>query len=233
MVPARPSRSRDRHQAGGVTRRSPLVITPGDPAGIGPEVVCKALAAEPRPAVIIRDSARPSHLGRADRPRADGRRRGAARTRSERRAGRDRGVAPRGGSVPRRSRTGAGHGADPQSAARETRVPAPRPHGVPRPALRCGSPGHGVRRRTGACRPRHRARPLRDVATRLTTDRVLHTIRAADRALREHLGVARPRLAVCANPHAGDQGVLGDEDLRIVAPAVEAARAEASTRRAP
>ena len=40
-----------------MTRRSPLVIAPGDPAGIGPEVVCKALVAEPRPAVIIGDGA--------------------------------------------------------------------------------------------------------------------------------------------------------------------------------
>lgn len=68
--------------------------------------------------------------------------------------------------------------------------------------------------------------PLARVPSLLTIERVERTIRVADTALREQLGIERPRLLVCGpNPHAGDGGVLGVEDLEIVAPAVDRARA--------
>jgi 4-hydroxythreonine-4-phosphate dehydrogenase len=67
---------------------------------------------------------------------------------------------------------------------------------------------------------------LREALDRLTTPRVLTTIRLADRTCRL-LGVARPRVAVAGlNPHNGEHGLFGDEEGRIIAPAVEAARAE-------
>lgn len=69
--------------------------------------------------------------------------------------------------------------------------------------------------------------PLRDVPAAITPARVLHTLRVADRALRDQLGVATPRLAVCGlNPHAGDSGLLGREEIEVIAPACEAARRE-------
>ncbi len=69
--------------------------------------------------------------------------------------------------------------------------------------------------------------PLRAVPDAITIDRVLHTVRAADRALRDQLGLAAPRLAVCGlNPHAGDAGLLGREEIEIIGPACERARAE-------
>jgi 4-hydroxythreonine-4-phosphate dehydrogenase len=44
--------------------------------------------------------------------------------------------------------------------------------------------------------------------------------------LKSAFGIARPRIAVCGlNPHAGENGLLGEEDLREIAPAIEAARA--------
>lgn len=56
--------------------------------------------------------------------------------------------------------------------------------------------------------------------------RVLKTVRAADRAVRD-LGVAKPRLAVSGvNPHAGEDGLFGTEEIEIVAPAIADARAE-------
>ena len=68
--------------------------------------------------------------------------------------------------------------------------------------------------------------PIRAVSDALTTAKVLHVVRAADHALRTDLGLVRPRLAVCGlNPHAGEDGLLGTEDAAVVAPAVEAARA--------
>ena len=66
--------------------------------------------------------------------------------------------------------------------------------------------------------------PLREVADAVTPARVLHTIREADRALRDQLGLSRRRVAVCGlNPHAGDDGLLGSEDREAIAPGVRAA----------
>jgi 4-hydroxythreonine-4-phosphate dehydrogenase len=66
--------------------------------------------------------------------------------------------------------------------------------------------------------------PVRKIADQLTTAGVLRTIVASDAAMRQWIG-GRARLAVCGlNPHAGDQGLLGSEDADVVAPAVEAAR---------
>ena len=62
--------------------------------------------------------------------------------------------------------------------------------------------------------------PLRDVATAVTTDRVVQAGRITADALRRWWGIAAPRLAVCAlNPHAGEGGLFGDEDERVLRPA--------------
>ena len=64
--------------------------------------------------------------------------------------------------------------------------------------------------------------PLRDVALVLTTDKIVRTGEVTRRGLREWFGIAEPRLAVCAlNPHAGEQGLFGDEEQRVMAPAIE------------
>jgi 4-hydroxythreonine-4-phosphate dehydrogenase len=64
---------------------------------------------------------------------------------------------------------------------------------------------------------------LRDVPALLTTDRVIRIGQVTARALREQFGIERPRLAVCAlNPHAGESGLFGDEEERVLRPAVEA-----------
>lgn len=68
--------------------------------------------------------------------------------------------------------------------------------------------------------------PLRAVAQTLTPALLDHTLATAARELRERLGLASPRLVVCGlNPHAGDQGLLGDEELTLIGPACERARA--------
>jgi 4-hydroxythreonine-4-phosphate dehydrogenase len=67
---------------------------------------------------------------------------------------------------------------------------------------------------------------LRRVPELCTTDRVLRVIRLAQRAM-EGLGVARPRISVCGlNPHAGEEGLFGDEEQTQIIPAIEAARRE-------
>jgi 4-hydroxythreonine-4-phosphate dehydrogenase len=69
--------------------------------------------------------------------------------------------------------------------------------------------------------------PLKDVSRHLTTDLVVTTGRIAHRDLKQRFGIARPRLALAGlNPHAGEEGALGDEDAAVVAPAVARLRAE-------
>lgn len=64
---------------------------------------------------------------------------------------------------------------------------------------------------------------LRDVPALVTQDRVVRTGRVTLAALRGWFGVAAPRLAVCAlNPHAGEGGLFGDEDERVLRPAAKA-----------
>ncbi len=68
---------------------------------------------------------------------------------------------------------------------------------------------------------------LRKVPLLLTTDAILEAVVIVDEALRTRFGVARPRIGVCGlNPHAGEHGLFGSEDERVVAPAVAAARAK-------
>jgi 4-hydroxythreonine-4-phosphate dehydrogenase len=67
---------------------------------------------------------------------------------------------------------------------------------------------------------------LRAAIDAVTYDAVLETIRIADAALRRS-GVARPRIGVAGlNPHAGEGGLFGDEEIRIIGPAVVAARSD-------
>ena len=62
--------------------------------------------------------------------------------------------------------------------------------------------------------------PLRDVPIVLTTDKIVRVGRITMKALGERFGIAAPRLALCAlNPHAGEGGLFGDEDERILRPA--------------
>ncbi len=73
---------------------------------------------------------------------------------------------------------------------------------------------------------------LRDVFAQLSPAEILTKIRLADRALRplrqfHGLGDSRPTIGVAAlNPHAGEEGLFGDEETSVIAPAVEQARAE-------
>jgi len=68
--------------------------------------------------------------------------------------------------------------------------------------------------------------PLSQVASLITTPRVLSDIRLTDASLRD-AGFDKPRIAVAGlNPHAGDGGNFGHEDDEIIRPAVEQAQAE-------
>ena len=69
--------------------------------------------------------------------------------------------------------------------------------------------------------------PLKDVPHALTRELILETIKITNEDLRRFFGYVRPRLAVSGlNPHAGEDGSLGTEEIDIIAPAIAAARAE-------
>jgi 4-hydroxythreonine-4-phosphate dehydrogenase len=68
--------------------------------------------------------------------------------------------------------------------------------------------------------------PIADVPRLLTRDLLEQVVRLAAREL-PGFGFAEPRLAVCGlNPHAGENGILGDEEQRVIGPAIEACRAD-------
>lgn len=66
---------------------------------------------------------------------------------------------------------------------------------------------------------------LRDVPSLLTVEQILRTIRLAHRVA--GAGGTAPRIAVAGlNPHSGEGGLLGDEERRVIGPAIDAARRE-------
>jgi len=69
--------------------------------------------------------------------------------------------------------------------------------------------------------------PLKDVPSALSKELVLATIEITARDLGRFFGIEGPQLAVSGlNPHAGEEGRLGHEEIEIIKPAIEAARAK-------
>lgn len=67
--------------------------------------------------------------------------------------------------------------------------------------------------------------PLKDVSRAVTPAAVSEAAELAHEALRDGLGLPRPRLALCAlNPHGGEHGLLGREELEVLGPAARALR---------
>jgi len=68
---------------------------------------------------------------------------------------------------------------------------------------------------------------LRDSIGMLTTEAIVAAARTTAAALHRDFGIAHPRLGIAGlNPHAGEQGALGDEETTIIAPALATLRAE-------
>jgi 4-hydroxythreonine-4-phosphate dehydrogenase len=68
--------------------------------------------------------------------------------------------------------------------------------------------------------------PLKDVAAKLSGERIHRALRLTDECMRK-AGFARPRIAVAGlNPHAGDGGNFGREEMDVIAPVVAAGQAE-------
>ena len=66
--------------------------------------------------------------------------------------------------------------------------------------------------------------PLSEVPKQITAQNILDKLMVFNKSLREDFGIVRPRIAVFSlNPHAGDHGLLGNEDAEIIIPAIEEA----------
>ena len=73
--------------------------------------------------------------------------------------------------------------------------------------------------------------PLAEVAARLTAERIVDVCRLGFDSLVRDFGIARPRIGVLGlNPHAGDDGLIGDDEARVIEPAIAACRAELGDR---
>jgi len=69
--------------------------------------------------------------------------------------------------------------------------------------------------------------PLRDVPDAITREGLARTLRILDADLRLRFGIAQPRIAVLGlNPHAGEQGYLGREEIETITPTLDALRSE-------
>jgi 4-phospho-D-threonate 3-dehydrogenase / 4-phospho-D-erythronate 3-dehydrogenase len=69
--------------------------------------------------------------------------------------------------------------------------------------------------------------PLSRVSAAVTHERLADTIRTTARDLTRWYGVAAPHIAICGlNPHAGESGHMGMEEIEVIAPCVEAMRAQ-------
>ena len=69
--------------------------------------------------------------------------------------------------------------------------------------------------------------PLAQVPAAITRERIETVLRILAQDLRVRFGIAAPRILVAGlNPHAGEGGHLGDEEIRVIAPALESLRAE-------
>jgi 4-phospho-D-threonate 3-dehydrogenase / 4-phospho-D-erythronate 3-dehydrogenase len=68
---------------------------------------------------------------------------------------------------------------------------------------------------------------IKDLPTLLTQAKIEKAIRLAHRALKDLFGMKKPRIGVAAlNPHAGEHGLFGDEEARVILPATRAAQAQ-------
>lgn len=73
--------------------------------------------------------------------------------------------------------------------------------------------------------PMTRHVPLRDVPAEITRDRIIICIQEVARALHDRFGIVEPKIAVAGlNPHAGDAGLIGSEEVDVIGPTLAALR---------
>ncbi len=69
--------------------------------------------------------------------------------------------------------------------------------------------------------------PIAEVASQITEEKILSKLRLMKNSLQKDFGIATPKIAVLGiNPHSGDLGLIGKEEIEIIAPAIEKANEE-------
>ncbi len=69
--------------------------------------------------------------------------------------------------------------------------------------------------------------PLKDVSSVLTVDLIVNKVRTMNESLIKDFGIRKPKIALLAlNPHAGDDGLLGQEETEVIIPAVNKSKEE-------
>ena len=210
-------------------RHPPIAITAGDPAGIGPEITAAWLASNPAlasetvaigcaawtstlrsPSLAVGDR---NHRPNPGRPEPEGQRIALAAMEEATegvKEGRYRAVVT--GPVSKEGLAGIGF-----KHPGQTEFFAAKWGGTPVMAFAGG-------RMTVGLATWHI--PLSAVPSALTKESVRRTALALHR-LKIRLGVTNPKIAVCGlNPHAGEKGLMGEEDMAVIRPAVESLRAE-------
>ncbi len=67
--------------------------------------------------------------------------------------------------------------------------------------------------------------PVKDVASLISKESVLNKINIMNKTLKQDFGIRKPKIAVLGlNPHAGDNGLIGDEEIEHIVPAINEAR---------
>ena len=67
--------------------------------------------------------------------------------------------------------------------------------------------------------------PLSEVSARISTEAIVAKLKIMDQSLKEDFGIDKPKIAVLGlNPHAGDNGTLGEEEQELIVPAVSEAK---------
>ena len=69
--------------------------------------------------------------------------------------------------------------------------------------------------------------PLKEVSAHLTKDKIVQKVKMFENSLKKDFGIIRPKIAVLGlNPHAGENGKMGDEEQNIITPAVQQVKGE-------
>ena len=226
------------------TSTAPIAITMGDPCGIGPEILLKAITKAPNPQALVAVgdpqwlAAEAMRLQLPAPPRIER----AASVPADLRHGQ---VDPRAGDAAWRSIVHATRLA--QAGAVRAVVTAP----ISKEAMQAAGhhyPGHtellaelagGVEVRMMLANAELRVVlvsihvALSEAVRSLTAPSIVRTLQIADRALRA-AGLSAPRIAVAGlNPHAGEAGLFGREEIDTIAPAIAEARAQGIDARGP
>jgi 4-hydroxythreonine-4-phosphate dehydrogenase len=68
---------------------------------------------------------------------------------------------------------------------------------------------------------------LKEVVNKITTDLIVRRVSITADALQKHFGLPKPRIAIAGlNPHAGEEGAMGLEEIEIIQPAIDQLRAK-------